>query len=81
MEPDQKQEFERQLEKVVDVMLVFDPNPQEAAAIALSGNTELEEMLRNGRLCWASSSWRNAAGNYYIAQSTPPDIIGGGRLS
>ncbi|MEG3152928.1 hypothetical protein U1769_23805 [Sphingomonas sp. ZT3P38] len=46
MAPDQKQEFERQLEKVVDVSLVFDPNPQEAAAIALSGNTELEEMLR-----------------------------------
>jgi hypothetical protein len=46
MAPDQKQEFERQLEKVVDVRLVFDPNPQEAAAIALSGNTELEEMLR-----------------------------------
>jgi hypothetical protein len=46
MAPEQKQEFERQLEKVVDVPLVFDPNPQEAASIALSGNTELEEMLR-----------------------------------
>lgn len=46
MAPVQKQEFERQLEKVVDVSLVFDPDPQEAAAIALSGNTELEEMLR-----------------------------------
>lgn len=46
MAPEQKREFERQLEKVVDVPLVFDPNPQEAAAIALSGNTELEEMLR-----------------------------------
>lgn len=43
---DQKQEFERQLEKVVDVPLVFDPNPQEAAAIALSDDTELHEMLR-----------------------------------
>jgi hypothetical protein len=47
MAPDQKQEFERQLEKVVDVRLVFDPNPHEAAAIALSGNAEVEEMLRN----------------------------------
>ncbi|WP_324075449.1 MAG: hypothetical protein RSE14_01305 [Erythrobacter sp.] len=46
MAPEQKQEFERQLEKVVDVSLVFDPNPQEAAAIALSGNTELDDMLR-----------------------------------
>jgi hypothetical protein len=46
MAPGEKREFERQLEKVVDVPLVFDPNPQEAAAIALSGNSELEEMLR-----------------------------------
>lgn len=46
MAPDEKREFERQLEKVVDVSLVFDPNPQEAAAIALSGDTELEEMIR-----------------------------------
>lgn len=46
MAPEQKKEFERQLEKVVDVSLVFDPNPQEAAGIALSGNTELDVMLR-----------------------------------
>lgn len=46
MDPNQKHEFVRQLEKVVDVPLVFDPNPHEAAAIGLSGNTELEEMLR-----------------------------------
>lgn len=46
MDPKQREEFKLQLEKVVDVPLVFDPNPQEAAAIALASNTELEEMLR-----------------------------------
>jgi|LADL02.1.fsa_nt_gi hypothetical protein len=46
MAPDEKREFERQLEKVVDVSVVFDPNPQEAAAIGLSGNSELGERLR-----------------------------------
>jgi hypothetical protein len=46
MKDDEKEEFERQLEKVVDIPLVFDPNPSEAAAIALSGSTDLEQMLR-----------------------------------
>lgn len=43
---DQRDEFKRQIEKAVDVSLVFDPTPQEAASIALSGDTELEQMLR-----------------------------------
>lgn len=41
----EKIEFERQLEKVVDIPLVFDPNPEEAAAIAFAGNTDLERQL------------------------------------
>lgn len=39
-------EFERQLEKVVDVSLTFDPTPSEAAKIALTGADPLSEQLR-----------------------------------
>ena len=47
MDAAEKLEFERQLEKVVDISLVFDPNPQEAADIAFSGGTDLEALLRD----------------------------------
>jgi hypothetical protein len=46
MEEAEKAEFDRQLEKVVDIPLVFDPSPEDAAAIALAGDTDLEQMLR-----------------------------------
>lgn len=46
MAESKKKEFERQLEKVVDIPLVFDPSPEEAAAIALVGDTDLERLLR-----------------------------------
>ena len=42
----EKAEFDRQLEKVVDIPLIFDPNPEEAASIALGGDTNLEKLLR-----------------------------------
>jgi len=46
MDENEKAEFERQLEKVVDIPLVFDPNPEEAAAIAIAGDAELSKLLR-----------------------------------
>lgn len=46
MDAEQRQEFERQLEKVVDVSLIFDPTPSEAATIALPGTDQLSETLR-----------------------------------
>jgi hypothetical protein len=47
MEDDARKEFERQLEKVVDVSLVFDPTSPEAAAIALPENDPVSDMLRD----------------------------------
>lgn len=46
MAQDERLEFERQLEKVVDVSLVFDPNPSEAAQIALPNTDQTSELLR-----------------------------------
>ena len=46
MDAKERWEFERQLEKVVDVSLVFDPTPSEAAAIALPGADQASEILR-----------------------------------
>jgi len=43
---DDKKELERQLEKVVDVSLVFDPSSQEATDIALSDGSELSAKLK-----------------------------------
>lgn len=39
-------DFDRQLEKVVDISLLFDPTPAEAAAIALGDTGSLSKMLR-----------------------------------
>lgn len=46
MADDERKEFERQLEKVVDVSLVFDPTASEAASIALAGSDLRSEQLR-----------------------------------
>lgn len=46
MAESEKIEFDRQLEKVVDIPLVLDPNSEEAAAIALAGDTDLDKLLR-----------------------------------
>lgn len=48
-EHDQKDEFDRQLEKVADVTLVFDLTPEEAVSIALTG-TERATMLLKPRI-------------------------------
>ncbi len=45
-EHDQKEEFERQLEKVADVTLIFDLTPTEAVTIALNGNSTATELLK-----------------------------------
>lgn len=45
-EHDEKDEFERQLEKVADVTLVFDLTPEEAVGIALVGNGRVATLLR-----------------------------------
>jgi hypothetical protein len=45
-EHDEKDEFTRQLEKVADVTLIFSPTPTEAAAIALTSDTSLVELLK-----------------------------------
>jgi hypothetical protein len=47
MAEDARKEFERQLEKVVDVSLVFDPTAPEAAAIALPNVSPVSNMLRD----------------------------------
>lgn len=46
MDAKEREEFERQLEKVVDVSLIFDPTPSEAATIALPGADQASENLR-----------------------------------
>lgn len=46
MEHNEKEEFEKQLEKVADVTLTFSPTPEEAVNIALSGSTDLLTYLR-----------------------------------
>jgi hypothetical protein len=44
-EHDERDEFERQLEKVADVTVRFDPTPAEAAAIALDPATDAGRLL------------------------------------
>jgi hypothetical protein len=46
MAADEREEFERQLEKVADVSLVFDPSPSEAATIALPASDQANDLLR-----------------------------------
>ncbi len=43
---EEKAELERQLEKVVDISLVFEPTPEEAAEIAFSTETPLNQKLK-----------------------------------
>lgn len=43
---DEKEEFDRQLEKVADVTLTFEPSPSEAADIALDANEPIYEFLK-----------------------------------
>lgn len=45
LEPSEKDELLRQLEKVVDVSLVFEPSPEEAVAIAFADRTLVNENL------------------------------------
>jgi hypothetical protein len=45
-EHDDKSEFERQLEKVADITLVFDLSPTEAVAIALTDDSQTAKLLR-----------------------------------
>ena len=45
LEESEKDEFQRQLEKVVDVSLVFEPSPEEAVAIAFADRTPVNENL------------------------------------
>jgi hypothetical protein len=46
-EPEQSEELERQLEKVVDSFLVFEPTSAEASAIAIAGTDAVAERLRD----------------------------------
>lgn len=46
-DPKQSEELERQLEKVVDTFLVFEPTSAEATAIAIAGADPVAEKLRN----------------------------------
>lgn len=45
--PEEAKELERQLEKVVDTFLVFEPTSAEAAAIAIAGTDIVAERLRD----------------------------------
>jgi hypothetical protein len=44
---DDKKEFETYFEKIIDVVLDFQPTPQESLEIALKGGDELHEWLRS----------------------------------
>jgi len=46
LEESNKLEFQKQLEKVVDVSLVFDPTPEEAVAISFTNKTEINQNLQ-----------------------------------
>jgi hypothetical protein len=46
LKDEDKAELQRQLEKVVDVSLVFEPSPEEAVEIAFSKETPVNQMLK-----------------------------------
>lgn len=46
-EYDERDEFERQLEKVADVTLIFDLTPEEAVSIALVGDSRATTLLKS----------------------------------
>lgn len=41
-----RQEFERNLEKVADVSLVFEPSPSDSARVGIKGSTETDELVK-----------------------------------